>query len=314
MSATSTDTATSTEVSVVSGCPKSVSFVATLTRTSTASGTRTGTVVATVGTSTVTGTATYLLTATGTGVTTATATANCSYPSITAGDHYPTTPAYLTSYNYGSARILDSSELSAIEAWVKQGNGIATTSSYFYQAPEVTNINNILSRFNLRYRTTGDPAGHIYTALEGNNGGGTDIGKVSASINDFIPGAPPFNFKSTVNLLQMRSGVILKQVTGGIGSVHLAAQVANNCPIGNTNYGNGNCTFSQASCTALGTPLDVGYYVDSIGPGGGHVVAWADEWLTYDTVWNTLNSCGNQQYQPDRYWENVVRYLGNCGP
>ena len=42
------------------------------------------------------------------------------------------------------------------------------------------------------------------------------------------------------------------------------------------------------------------------------MVAWADEWLTYDTVWNTKNNCGQASYQPDYYWENVVRWLGHC--
>jgi len=310
--ATYTSTATSTDVRVMTGCPTANTFTGTVTRTSTATGTGTGTVARSVGGTTVSATGTYSLTSTGTGTATGTATVTCRYPpGLVAGNSYPTSPAYVTSYNYGSARILNGSELSAINSWVQQGGGIATTTGYFYNAAETTNVNNILAMFNLKYQTSYQ-AGHIVTLLGGVYGGGVDIGRVNASINDFMPGVPPFNYKSTVNLLQMRAATPLQKITGGSGNVYLAAEVDYSCPVGNTNYGISNCNYSQATCTALSSPADVGFYVDNIGPGGGRVVAWSDEWLTYDTVWNTVNSCGTQQYQPDRYWDNVVRYLGHC--
>jgi hypothetical protein len=29
-------------------------------------------------------------------------------------------------------------------------------------------------------------------------------------------------------------------------------------------------------------------------------------------VWNAKNNCQQTNYQPDNYWNNVVRWLGHC--
>jgi hypothetical protein len=325
-SATNTSTATSTSLATISGCPTNVSQTATITRTGNWTGNKTGNVTVNINGAIVTGTATYTATATTTVTATNTVTATASTTCNTAGAPTPAampavgeplsapTPgsAGLTSYNYGSARTLFTREIDAIEAWVKLGNGIATTSSYYYAAPEVANVNKILARFNLKYGTT-DAAGHIEAILGGFNGGGVDVGKVTATINDFVPGSPPFAYLTAVNLLQLRGAVPLYVLSPktGTGTPVLSAQASYSCPIGNGTYGNSNanCNYTNPSCTSIGGAKDLGYYVSSIGSGGGRVVAWADEWLTYDTVWNTKNNCGQNNYQPDNYWNNVIRWL-----
>jgi hypothetical protein len=226
----------------------------------------------------------------------------------------------ITSYNYGSQRVLSDTEVDAIETWVTQkGGGIATTSSYFYQAPEVKNVNKILARFNLAYGIT-DPAGHIEFSLAGNWGGGVDVGKVSSTINMFMSNAPPFGYKKPVTLLQMRAGVPLYTTSNppslllyslkATFSPVVSAAADYSCPIGNANY-SADCSYSNPYCSWM-DEKKIGYYVDNIGPAKGRVVAWADEWLTYNTVWNTLNSCGSSVYQPEAYWNNVVTWLGHC--
>ena len=76
---------------------------------------------------------------------------------------------------------------------------------------------------------------------------------------------------------------------------------------------------SALPCAANNTslPACLGAKVENIGAGNGRVMAWGDEWLTYDTVWNSLNTCVSDPskkrvYEPDIYWENVVRWLGQC--
>jgi hypothetical protein len=328
--ATYTSTATSTSVATISGCPTTKTMTATATRTGNWTGSQTGKITASVWGSDVNGTATYTATqtttTTGTNTVTVSATTTCQIAGAPtpaampahAGDPLsaPTAGSYgITSYNYGSARKFFTRELDAIEAWVKLGNGIATTSSYYYQAPEVGNVNSILARFNLKYGTT-DAAGHIETILAGTNGGGDDFGKVSATINEFVSGAPPFSYVSAVNLLQVRGAVplyLLSPLTGA-GTPTVSAIATYECPIQNGTYGNStsNCSYTNPSCTVLSTSKNIGYYVDYIGTGNGRVVAWGDEWLTYDQVWNAKNNCQQTNYQPDNYWNNVVRWLGHC--
>ena len=61
------------------------------------------------------------------------------------------------------------------------------------------------------------------------------------------------------------------------------------------------CT-SAAPVTTEVPPLPVilGAYAQS---GKARVVAWSDEWLTYDAVWETKQNCGQVvSHQPDVYW------------
>jgi len=227
---------------------------------------------------------------------------------------YPDVNGNLTSYMNGSQPQLTSTQLGYIDAWMKKGShGIATTSSYFYTAPEVGNVNSILAMYNLKYGTT-DSAGHIEVALKGDAAGdGVDLGKL---VGTSTWNGPSFDFKSPVNLLQLRSGVplyILSPMTG-TGVPVVSAQAIQECPIGNASYGSStsNCTYTNPGCYVTSTK-DVGYYVKDIGgTNRGRVVAWADEWLTYDTVWDTKTNCGEARYQPDAYWNNVVTWLGQC--
>jgi hypothetical protein len=47
--------------------------------------------------------------------------------------------------------------------------------------------------------------------------------------------------------------------------------------------------------------------------GGGRVVIWGDEWLTYDTVW--LNQDSGHTYSAATFWSNVITWLApTCTP
>jgi len=248
------------------------------------------------------------------------------------------------SYNYGTARVLTAPEIDAIEAWVRLGNGIATTSSYFYTAPEAQNVNAILSRFGLKYATT-DPAGHIVSVLNGQWGtysgiaynGGADVGQPYNFIsNDFyntqeplVHTEPTTGYSATVKLLQVRSAVPLVNTGVAPGSnnwITTASEPATclvrgkmDCPLPTASVAACLNNYTALPCAANNTnlPACLGAKVENIGAGNGRVMAWGDEWLTYDTVWNNLNSCVSDPtkrrvYEPDIYWENVVRWLGQC--
>jgi hypothetical protein len=47
------------------------------------------------------------------------------------------------------------------------------------------------------------------------------------------------------------------------------------------------------------------YLVGAAGEfGSGRLNVWADEWLTYDNVWNN--------YDANTYWDHVITWLGKC--
>jgi hypothetical protein len=197
------------------------------------------------------------------------------------GNFYNNTRRQSVTYDVGTLRTLKNSEVQAIQDWIKDGGGISSTLSYFYEAPETGNINKILSAFNLRYRTSGNNV----VSVCGNSGNGVDVSTLISS--------PPVNFIASkpVTKLQIVSGVPID--TSGAGPT----------------------VYAKATDTN-GSTYNIGYYYETpvAGPSGrkGRVNVWADEWITYDTVWNKLANDSTYKYQPDRYWENVVNWLGQC--
>jgi len=218
------------------------------------------------------------------------------------------------------------------------------------------NVNAILSRFGIKYATT-DPAGHIPTVLNGQFGsftyssgaftqvfsggtayyGGADSGQAyNFTANDFyntleplVHTEPTTGYSATVHLLQIRSGVPLVKSTlaPGVNNWRTTANEAAtclvrakmDCPLPTAAVAACLNNYTALPCAANGTtlPACMGAKVESIGAGNGRVMAWSDEWLTYDTVWNNLNSCVSDPakrrvYEPDIYWENAVRWLGKC--
>jgi hypothetical protein len=207
----------------------------------------------------------------------------------------------------------------------KLGGGIATTIGYYREAKEAGTVNSILQPFNLAYLTDG--SGHIVNILGGiydsTHHGGVNVGQhgaatESGNYTDFI-NSPPFNYAKTVTLLQISAGVPLTTLASG--PIAFATVQSKECPMtdadkGGTNQNSSCFTFSALSaCTSAapasndGLPRTLGYYYSS---GKARVVAWADEWLTYDSVWETQSQCGTVVYQPNLYWENVIRWLGGC--
>ena len=61
------------------------------------------------------------------------------------------------------------------------------------------------------------------------------------------------------------------------------------------------CHWVSGLWACMGAVIDGGVAVN------GRIVIWADEWLTYDHVWGSLNACSHY-WQADTFWENVVRW------
>jgi hypothetical protein len=184
-----------------------------------------------------------------------------------------------TNYNTGRARQLTNAEVTAFHNWIKNGAGISTSASFFYNAPETNNVNKILAPFNVRYKTRWDGQVDYYFS---NSGNGADVSGFVAS--------PPINLVSQVTRLQVVSAVPIE-------IINMASPIM---PVRYSNMWDG------------GTDVGLGYYVEVENNGKkGRINVWADEWITYDTVWNKV-AAGGYAYQPERYWENVVNWIGRC--
>jgi hypothetical protein len=253
-----------------------------------------------------------------------------------------------TSYKKGTQPLLTSTELDVIERWVRKGGGLVVTSGYYMNAPETANYNAILRRFNLQLDTY-NAAGNKPLILTGYNSQGVDVcgnGASGCTGNDFVAGSPIFdNFKTVYRLNVMGAGVLSKLATPYVSPTFspaaptpdVAARVY--CERAQTVAfpAVGTCSHRAiASCLPTdgskgysypnnnGSPStnyrkptwDIAYTVDNVGTGGGRVVAWADEWMTYDTSWNTDAACvasgTPNDYDGAEFWENVVKWLGKC--
>jgi hypothetical protein len=253
-----------------------------------------------------------------------------------------------TSYNLGTAPALTEAEVDVIEAWVRKGGGLVTTSGYYYNNPEACldpappatqtcgnrgNMNRILRRFNLRYESyDNDQPGRVPNPLPGTNGWGVDVcGNGATGCDgggDFMAGSPPFSLVKLVKRLQIRTAAPLTTINYNLTvSPQLAAavQCERSRPAENTG-----CSPSIAACINSATssanptnwrsnsPWKVAHTVDGLfqAPNTtqpGRVVAWGDDWMTYNTVWNAGDSCGSGYvYQAAEFWENVVKWLGKC--
>ena len=253
-----------------------------------------------------------------------------------------------TSYQMGHQPVLTTPEIDYISEWVQRGNAIVTTAGYYYDAPHVESINKILRRFGLKYDTRGgSDTGKVIKSLEaadgvdlcsstpsGTPGGGCPGGDGGG---DFLrgdtPGHYPFDFRHRVDRLQVRGAIPLVPVSGGLGTPELSVRVQCPRPIKDTYYGNNTSGGKDQKCNqgppaACGTNesdstywRNIGYTVKDIGAGGGRVVAWGDEWLTYNTLWSAWNknvydpneypcqSPSSVVYQASAFWDNIIGWL-----
>jgi hypothetical protein len=186
-----------------------------------------------------------------------------------------------TNYMQGHARVLSDDEILTIQQWIRNGGGISTVASFFYDAPEANNINNILAAFNVKYAT--QSGGNVVTAL---NNGTTGV-----DVSTFDHLSPPMSFLKPVSLLQVNSGVPIEAMVGSPTPT----------------------LYAWAVDPGDGQTKNIGYYVQTAATNGkrGRINVWTDEWITYDQVWTALAK-GGYKYQPDVYWENVVNWLGQC--
>lgn len=240
-----------------------------------------------------------------------------------------TCPPGSTSYMVGTQPILTTGEVKVITDWLAAGNGLVTTMGYYYTAPQTENANKILNQIGLSYKTNGD--GTVPKALESANGVDLCADPACPGGGDFLrsdgttPGRAPFEFKNSVNRLQIRGAVpIITLPSPPIpATLKLAAKVQCVRQIATNDRCNANPPASCDSWSAATQPSgwqDVGYTAENIGAGGGRVVAWGDEWLTYNTLWGAwkhdvyadppLTPCPTSPpYQAAEFWENVIAWL-----
>ena len=308
---------TSTDIYEVSGCPRTATLTGTVTSVYTSIGTHTATVAHRDFPGYIhTGTGTFTQNSTGSGVkTNVEFRADCT-----------TTPANdrLTSYNFSTGRTLEGDEIAALQTWIEAGHGIVTTSSYYGFAAETANVNAILSKYDIKYATV-DQAGHIAAVLggqwDGTHSGGCDVGQLyNTWANDFKNTVEPLRHQDSgypqkqVNGLQVRSGVPIVSQWYNPGSAFGAFMPANcilNAKQSCSLLTSTPCT-GALPCVADSTlPACLGAIVDGGMAGSGRVVAWADEWITYNAVWGSLGTCANR-WQPGIFWENAVRWIAKC--
>ena len=250
-----------------------------------------------------------------------------------------TTPSNdrVTSYNYstgGTGRLLDSEEITTLQKWLEGTlpeapgqHGIVTTSSYYGWAAESANVNAILGKYGIRYAAS-DQAGHIISVLNGEwdstHDGGADIGSIyNSDRNVFNNSVEPLfhqeissGYSKKVIGLQVRSGVPIVSTSGyspgNAPGSHMPAScfmtAKKTCPLLKSTP----CTGSLPCENESLLPACLGAVIDGGVAGSGRIVAWADEWITYDTVWLSRNSNCPDRWQPGIFWENVARWLSKC--
>jgi hypothetical protein len=243
----------------------------------------------------------------------------------------------------GSQPLLTAGEISILTDWMKAGNGLVTTMGYYYDAPQVGNANKILRQVGLAYQTTdGTDTALVTKALGPPNGvdlcsatagdppcpggdGGGDFRRADA------PGHYPFDFVKPVNRLEVR-GTVPLAVVSTTPPIAATVKVSTKVQCARTLLTNNRCLpnpplNAPAGCdgTVATAPYwqNAGFTVEDIGGStGGRIVAWGDEWLTYNTLWSAWKEdtydvpipapCPASPavpYQAAEFWENVIAWL-----
>ncbi len=258
------------------------------------------------------------------------------FPQACPGGDCTKCPTGSTSYMVGNQPALTAAEVAVITDWLQKGNGLVTTMGYYYDAPQVKNANAILRQIGLAYETTnGLDTGTVVKSLENPNG--VDLCANVAGIpcpggDDFSTSSPPFGFVTPVNRLEIRGAVpivtVIPLMSPSPPPPKVSANVQCPRPIQTSNRCNAG---PPAACnwSSIATPTNwqyVGYTAEDIGGAlGGRVVAWGDEWLTYNTLWSTSTpdtydipqpaTCASPPpYQAAAFWENVIAWLAVNNP
>jgi hypothetical protein len=185
--------------------------------------------------------------------------------------------------NSGSQRPLSNDEVNAVTNWVKSGRGLMTTVGVSDVTAELTNPNMLLAPFNIQY----DP-NQTKGFLKG-------TGKSPNRLNCWISGglstcnwrwvSAPLSMWNVDNL-QVDNGWALRSLAWG--PVVLAEPLANT-----TAYLKGK----------LGMILDNQTNVFGSPAKKGRVVAWGDEWLTYNHDWTPTTECPAKPNPGTPYWK-----------
>jgi Tfp pilus assembly protein PilX len=176
----------------------------------------------------------------------------------------------------GHQRLLTQPEIDAVLRWVNNGGGLMTTTAIANTPPESVNVNSFLK-----------PYGFAYSAQWSNLSVLPFAQLLSQSAGELVNTAP--------NGSAILAGVSKLRVTFATALVGWSNGAETALPANSSSF----ITFAQKS----GYPLGVGAIVSPHTPTAGRILAWGDEWITYDEVWS------DNTEQAGVFWENVLQWL-----
>jgi len=175
----------------------------------------------------------------------------------------------------GSQRQLGQSEVNAVVGWVNNGGGLATTMGVTNTAAEPANTNSFLRPFGIAYSTQKTDAFWGKPLLTAGN----------------LSSIPPIASALTAGVTGLRIDNTIP-ISGWVGGAEGAL------PPESQYF----TTFASDGGYAMGVAMRPSL-------SSGRIVAWSDEWITYDANW------GDPAEQVTTYWNNVISWLaGNCTP
>jgi len=178
----------------------------------------------------------------------------------------------------GTQRTLQQSEADAVLDWVRNGGGLMTTTGYKNTTDEPKNVNKFLRPHYITYTTS------------------------SSEIDLFMGANMVTAFsRSTPIASVLTAGISRLQVTRAMSIKGWSGSAEGNLPPASNYFSN----FASRSGYAMGVALISSPRTAS----SGRIVAWGDEWITYDDVWT------DTKQQANEFWNNVLTWLaGNCTP
>jgi hypothetical protein len=179
----------------------------------------------------------------------------------------------------GHQRTLQQSEINAVLDWVNNGGGLMTTTAIANTPPEPVNVNSFLKPYGFGYSTQWQNLSVLPL-----------VQMLSLSAGELVNTSPIGN-EVLAGVSQLRV-TFATALTGWNGSAETAL------PANSSNF----LLFAKKS----GYPLGVATIVSPHTSSSGRIIAWGDEWITYDDVWSDPSE------QAGVFWEDALKWLGKC--